>query len=182
MGAKNSKTRISMTTRYSAQSLFEMGFTQEGDRMIAPKGRKKPVKDELKATKKKKPSKDEEKIQLRVCEYLKAAYPETDFFTDTAAGMKLTIGQATKAKKMRSSRALPDIFISEPRRNYHGLYIELKREGERVFLVNGDISADKHIKEQAAVIERLNKKGYYASFAVGFNKAKEIIDWYLLIN
>ena len=42
----------------------------------------------------------------------------------------------------------------------------------------GKLLTDPHIQEQAAVLKALLHKGYYANFAVGFDEAQRIIDWY----
>ena len=59
-----------------------------------------------------------------------------------------------------------------------GLFIELKKDGTRLKKKNGDWAND-HIAEQALVLEELQKRGYTAEFAVGFDQAKELIDKYL---
>lgn len=61
---------------------------------------------------------------------------------------------------------------------FHGLYIELKKDGTRLKKKNGDW-ANEHIAEQAEVLEKLRERGYCAEFAVGFEEAKRIIDEYL---
>lgn len=131
--------------------------------------------------------KKEESLQLSVCNYLRLQYPATIFMSDIASGMRLSIGQAVKAKKLRSSRGQPDLFIAERKivqgdaltaYTHCGLFIELKREGVRLKKKDGSW-ADDHIAEQAAVLEALRNMGYYATFAVGFDEAKRIIDEYL---
>lgn len=66
---------------------------------------------------------------------------------------------------------------------YHGLAIELKVEGTPVIMKigprKGMLSTDPQIVEQALMLKRLNKLGYYANFAVGFKEAMKIIDWYM---
>ena len=121
--------------------------------------------------------KKEESLQLSVCRYIKLQYPDVIFMTDTAAGMRLTIGQAVKAKNMRSSRGLPDLFIAEARDGKFGLFIELKKEGIKIIKRNGDW-IDDHAKEQAEIIVALRNKGYVADFAFGFDHAKTQIDKY----
>lgn len=129
----------------------------------------------------------EESLQIAVCNYLRLQYPATIFMCDIASGMRMTIGQATKAKKMRSSRGQPDLFIAQQkvvegdefnRYTHCGLFIELKREGVRLKKRDGSW-ADDHIREQASVLEALRNRGYRAVFAVGFDEAKSIIDDYL---
>ena len=119
-----------------------------------------------------------EKIEHKqVCDYLKTQYPKVIFNTD-ASGIKLTIGQAVQMKKLRSCNGFPDIMILEPRNSYHGLFVEMKKTGERIFKKDGT-PATPHIAEQLELIEKLNSRGYYAVFCVGFEHAKKTIDEYL---
>ncbi len=113
-----------------------------------------------------------------VCQYLKMAYPNVIFNTDLSGATKLTIGQAVALKSLRSGRGFPDIVIYEPRKGFHGLFIELKQDLTKVFTNNGNC-ATPHIAEQWKMIQLLQERGYYASFAVGFDDAKMIIDNYL---
>lgn len=123
--------------------------------------------------------KREEKVQLAVCKYIAMQYKNVIFSCDLASGMKLTMGQAVKAKKMRSSRGYPDLFIAEPVGIFNGLYIEIKKEGVRVWLKDGSLSKDKHVQEQANMLDKLIEKGYLACFGVGFDMCKGIIDDYM---
>jgi hypothetical protein len=125
-------------------------------------------------------AKTEESIQISVCKYLKLFYPDVIFTCDMAAGMRLTIGQAVKAQKLRSSRGLPDIIILEPRGGelgFAGLCIELKTE--KAANKNGTVKQTDHTREQQEVLTRLEKKGYMAKFCIGFEDAKKTIDFYL---
>lgn len=128
--------------------------------------------------KSKKPVKHEEKIQIRLCEYVRVKYPHVIFECDLASGTKLTIGQAVKAKAMRSNRGMPDFRIFHKVGRYNGLFIELKKEGEKLHKKDESFASD-HIKEQAAIIHRLQAQGYEALFAIGFNEACEIVDDYM---
>lgn len=116
------------------------------------------------------------------------AYPCVLFRTDFAAGMKMTIGQAARHRRLQSGRAWPDLFIAQPAFNraakepddtvfFHGLFIELK--ATNIYKKDGSLRANPHVAEQAAMLERLRKLGYEARFAVGFDQAKQIIDDYL---
>lgn len=119
----------------------------------------------------------EEGVQAAVAQYLRVCYPDAIFNSDLS-GIRLTMNQAVKCKLLRSSKSFPDMIIYEPRRGYHGLFLELKKLGEKVRKKDGTLVADIHIREQAEMIENLKKRGYYATFAVGFVEAKDIIDWY----
>lgn len=124
-----------------------------------------------------KPKQTEAQLHKMVCDYIRTKYPNVIFNSDLS-GIKLTIGQATKLKSLRSSRAFPDIVIYEPRGTYHGLFIELKAEGTKLLKKDGS-PATEHIKEQELMMRSLIKKGYLCYFAIGFNAAKFFIDKYL---
>lgn len=120
----------------------------------------------------------EKTLHRAICDYIRLQYPDVQFNSD-ASGVRLTIKPATEMKALRSSRGFPDLMIFEPRAGYHALFIEIKAEGTVLKIRNGDWIADKHVREQAAFMEVINKKGYRAEFAVGFDNAKAIIDGYL---
>lgn len=127
----------------------------------------------------------ESELQIQVADYLRLQYPEVLFHSDFGSGIKLTMGQAAKQKRQNGGRrAWPDMFIAEPKwemnsnHDYHGLFIELKKNGTRLQKKNGEWASE-HIAEQAEVLERLEFRGYKATFAVGFGDAKQIIDDYL---
>jgi len=128
-------------------------------------------------------------LHLQVAQYLRYRYPDVLWHTDMA-GVRLTMSQARQAKAVQQGRAWPDIFVAQPKWHewdeghqegpqYCGLFLELKREGTCVYKKNGELTADRHIREQAALLDRLRKRRYAAEFAVGFEEAKRIIDEYL---
>lgn len=127
----------------------------------------------------------ESELQVLVADYIRVRYPDALFHSDFGSGIKLTPGQAMKQKRQNGGRrAWPDMFIAEPQLNTSilkisaGLFLELKKEGTRLKKKNGEW-ANEHIEEQALVLEELQKRGYAAEFAVGFDQAKELIDKYL---
>lgn len=148
----------------------------------------------LKPDKGGKRQKHEEKIQLRVCAYLKKAYPQIIFQCDIGSGMNLGKKIGGMNTRLRSSRGMPDLMIFKPRwidstsvstvlylkeNGYrcHGLFIELKTEFCR--LKNGNIARTAHHLEQEAILKRLRELGYMAKFAFGYEDAIKIIDEYL---
>ena len=120
----------------------------------------------------------EKSLHKAVCQYIRLRYPGVLFNSDLAGATKLTIGQAVSMKHLRSDRGWPDIFIAEPRGEYHGLFIELKAEGTKLYKKNGD-PATPHIEEQLYCLLQLKKRGYQTAFAIGFDNAKQIMDEYL---
>lgn len=121
-------------------------------------------------------------LQEQVCTYLKLQYPYVVFMSDMAAGMKLTMGQAIKRKKINSDRGLPDLVILHPVGEQHGLCLELKRAGTVIYKRDGSLRKDEHLEEQQEVLHRLDRLGYAAQFAVGFDQAKLHIDTYFASN
>lgn len=135
--------------------------------------------------------KKEEEIHLRICDYLRKNYPDVLFRTDFSSGMKMTPWQAAKHKKFQKGRAWPDLFIAESgvvefkedgliahlRKN--GMFLELKADGIKLYKKDGTLRKNKHIEEQAEILDKLNKSGYYARFAVGYDEAIKIITDYL---
>lgn len=123
----------------------------------------------------------EAELQVQVADYIRLRYPKVLFHSDFGSGIKLTMGQAIKQKRQNGGRrAWPDMFIAEPMRDkgWYGLFIELKKEGTRLYKKDGT-PASEHIKEQSELLEELDGLGYMAVFAVGFDEAKKIIDEYL---
>lgn len=141
----------------------------------------------------------EAELQTQVADYLRLQYPGVLFHSDFGSGIKLTMGQAIKQKRQNGGRkSWPDMFIAEPKEIArtefedkekmlafsfghcrYGLFIELKRQGTRIYKKDGTLTANEHIQEQAKMLEALRKRGYKAEFACGFDEAKRIIDKYL---
>lgn len=118
----------------------------------------------------------EEDEQMMLVKYLRWQYPNILYKCDLA-GVKLSIGSAVKQKKLGNVRAYPDLFFPEPRGGYYGLFIEMKRTNVKIFKKNGEPVSD-HIAEQVNMIDALNRKGYKAAFAIGFDEAKKLVDEY----
>ncbi|MBR3207726.1 MAG: hypothetical protein IKF58_15135 [Bacillus sp. (in: Bacteria)] len=138
----------------------------------------------------------EAQLQEQVAQYIRLQYPDVLFHSDFGSGIKMTKGQAIKQKRQNGGiRGWPDMFIAEPlgyvgerypdsaagQMETAGLFLELKKEGTRIKKKNGEWASE-HIAEQALVLEKLEKRGYVARFAVGFNEAKQIIDEYIGCN
>ena len=122
-------------------------------------------------------------LQLAICNYLKVQYPDVMFRSDLG-GIRLTPGLAAKAKSLQHGRGFPDLFIPEPRLDptgwpLYGLFVEIKVEGTKIHKKDGINFTTPHIREQAEMLVNLTSKGYFARFGIGFDKCKELIDWYL---
>lgn len=125
---------------------------------------------------------NEHLIYEQIAWYMRSNYSNVIYRFDLAADLKLTVGQAVRNKRVHPYRGYPDLFIAESSRIdgrvYHGLYLEIKKEGTRLKKKDGEWASE-HIAEQAEMLERLADKGYGARFAIGFIEAQKIIDEYL---
>ncbi|MEM1973305.1 MAG: VRR-NUC domain-containing protein [Thermoplasmata archaeon] len=95
------------------------------------------------------------------------SYRPNILWSSSIAGVNLPIITATRLKRMGYKRGLPDIMIFEPRQGYHGLFIEMKREGGRL------------TKEQKWFLDELNRRGYKAVVCYSFKQAIDIVENYL---
>lgn len=118
-------------------------------------------------------------VHLAVAGYLKSQYPKIIFRTDFGAGVKLPIKLAVLQKKLQWGRAWLDLQIVAQMHGHIGMFLELKRDDERIFKKDGVRYVSDHIREQAEMMDGLRKMNYYCCFAIGFDQAKGLIDWYL---
>ncbi len=110
----------------------------------------------------------QEQVALfRMAEQASVKYPELDLLNGSLNGVRLTIGQATKAKKAGMKRGYPDIFLPVQRKGYAGLYIEMKVKG-------GYLRS-----EQKAWLKRLKDEGYYCTVCYSALEAWDEIMAYL---
>lgn len=146
----------------------------------------------------------EHNLYEQIARYLQTQYPDVIYRFDLAADLKLTPGQAAKHHRLHPERGYPDLFIAESSTNiwnnpvrewglHFGLYIEIKKDGTKLKRdkdakkpLKGEVKIrkkgdwwDKHIEEQAEMLEKLRARGYRAEFGVGFEGCKKIIDEYL---
>lgn len=126
----------------------------------------------------------EHDLYTMIADYLRYQYPQVIYRFDLAADLKLTMGQASKHKRLQHYRGYPDLFIAETMpcgrdAVYSGLYIEIKTEGTRIFKKDGKLVTNAHIREQFDMLEQLRRRGYAAEFGVGFENVKKIIDNYM---
>jgi hypothetical protein len=116
-------------------------------------------------------------IQRDLTKYLNGL--DVVFYNDWAAGAYLTDGQNTSRRAMASNAGWVDTFIAEPRHGFHGLFIELKKEGVVTHRRDGKLRKDPQIYKENAFLERMRAKGFKAEFAIGMDEARRLIDEYL---
>ena len=109
----------------------------------------------------------EYQLQKAVCKYLDL---QNVLYCGSMGGQyQVHMSQRIKAKKSGYKKGFPDLFIYEPRGEFHGLAIELK------------VGYNKATPEQLAWIKKLTDKGYVASVCVGIDEAIRIIEGYLAL-
>lgn len=122
----------------------------------------------------------ESQLHEAIADYLRLRHPKAIFHSDFGSGLKMSIGQAVRQKRLNGGRrAWADIFIAEPKGEYHGMFLELKKSGTAIRKKDGSLVANPHIREQHSLLSELRARGYYADFAVGLDDAMEKIDSYL---
>ena len=145
----------------------------------------------------------EHKLYEQIARHLQEQYPGVIYRFDIAADLKLTMGQAAKHKRLHPERGYPDLFIAHSgeivtwpccdRKLVYGLYIEIKKDDTKLKRdkdakkpLKGEVKIrkkgdwwDKHVEEQAEMLEKLRARGYKAEFGVGLEECKKIIDEYL---
>lgn len=133
----------------------------------------------------------EKNIHKAFAFYLRLRHPHA-IFTSESSGVRVSIGQALALKATRSEHTHLDVFISESKGAYHGLYIELKRESP--LKRDGSLKAENkkvrfgpifktinHLEEQYKTMLLLRDKGYCAFFSESLDNAIELADTYLAL-
>ena len=101
-----------------------------------------------------------------VIKYLRLAYPDA-LYCASAGGMRTSYLQAIKMKRTGYVKGFPDLFIYEPRNEYKGLAIEMKKE-------KGGVASP----EQKRWQEQLRNRGYASYICKGNEEAIKVIDEY----
>lgn len=110
--------------------------------------------------------------------WLKRAYPQVLFHFDYGADALLTGRQAAERKHLSWGRGWIELLLFEPRRQYCGLALDLKREDVMLFKANGQYATD-HLQEQADCMDKLRDRGWWCGFTKGFEVTKDTIERYL---
>lgn len=120
---------------------------------------------------------DEQAALFRWADEFKYQYPELELLNGSLNGVKLTIGQAVKAKAQGMKKGFPDISLPVPRGGYNGLYIELKIKPYRNH--KEKMIYPKTSKDQQWWINALTGNGYRAVVCKGYDAARAEILTYL---
>lgn len=85
------------------------------------------------------------------------------------AGINLGAKYGWKAKVAGYKKGWPDIFIAEPNKDYHGLFIEMKKRGDT-----------KPTPDQKIVGKQLEERGYKFIVSHGWQYAFQELEAYIL--
>jgi hypothetical protein len=127
----------------------------------------------------------EDSLYKQVGVLMKICYPDAIYRFDFGAGAYLNknyrLMSLQKSIQMDGVK-YPDFFLAEPVMMdgdiRHGLYLEMKAEGEKIFKKDGSYVSD-HVRQQAECLKKLQDRGYWAMFAIGIHSVQDIIDSYL---
>lgn len=99
--------------------------------------------------------------------YSRNRWPELDLLFAIPNGGLRNVRVAGKLKAEGVKSGVPDLFLPVSRRQYHGLFIELK------------FGKNKPSPQQNAWLDRLAGQGYCALAACGWEQAATILENYL---
>jgi len=122
----------------------------------------------------------EYQIQADYVLQMEQRHPLIMVFSDTAAHIGKTMFQQIRANKLQSTIAKdwPDVFVAQPSGDYAGLFLEFKAKSP--YLKDGvTLSSDKHIRAQAATMDRLRERGYFCAFVWEVSQAVNLTNKYL---
>jgi len=116
----------------------------------------------------------------QLARYLNVKHPSVLYHFDLA-GVNNPSPYTRSLYGRLNKRAWPDLFIASPHflRGDGGYFLELKKEGTRIYKRDGSLVADRHIQEQAHMLQHLREHGYRADFGVGYDQSVELIEAYL---
>jgi len=120
-----------------------------------------------KVTKKKCPTESQE--QQKFIMQLRWLFSDLQFFAIPNGGQR-NKSEARRLILEGVEKGTPDIFIAEPRKKYHGLFIEMKRSLKSLSVTS---------KEQKLKHTALQKKGFKVKIAYGCKDAIKILKEYL---
>lgn len=109
----------------------------------------------------------ESELHSAVIAWIKKNYPHIRV-TSTLNGEKFSRLQAIRVAKNQSHQGVPDIIIHHNNDNYPILFLELKKDGTKLFKKDGSLLKNDHIEEQAEYINYLREQGYCADFSIGY--------------
>ena len=120
----------------------------------------------------------ESDLYIQVASYLNMQYPGISYHFDLSGVNNPSIPTRVLYSKLNGS-GYPDLLIAAPRGTCSGLFLEIKVVGEKIYKRDGKTFVSDHVSAQARYLEHLQTTGYMASFGIGFDHIKMLIDGYL---
>jgi len=118
----------------------------------------------------------EDRLQRSICKYVKAQYGVNPIPLNTEG--KKSPFERFKFKAIGGRKGILDLFIPVARKQYNGLFLELKADNVKIRKKNGEFATE-HLVRQNEEIQYLLKNGYLATFCVGLDDAIKVVDDYL---
>ena len=119
-------------------------------------------------------------LQYAVCAYVNSKYPDAIFYSDDSGFNKSKFDGYLRSLLRKDGFKIPDFRLEEPMGGYTALVLELKLMNKSPFLKDGKtLKSDPHLHAQYQSLMKLYKRGYYATFGVGFKATSTIIDNYM---
>lgn len=113
------------------------------------------------------PEAREQEALFAWAEYMQTKYPELKWLYHVPNGGSRNKIEAVNLKRQGVKAGVPDLCLPVARKNYHGLYIEMKS-------AKGKVS-----EKQEEWIDALLKNGYLAIVCHSFTDASNLITQYL---
>ena len=114
--------------------------------------------------------KTEAQLQTAVINYIRLQYPNVRYCASLGGQYQQYKKQQKKGKSTGYVAGFPDLQLTEPKGEFHGLFIELK--------LNKKCYASKVQKQW---LNDLNDRGYKAEVTKGFEETINLIDKYLAL-
>jgi len=124
----------------------------------------------------------EDLLQRAVIEYCELQYNVTPICMGTEG--KKSAFEQFKFKWMGGRKGVSDLFIPKANLQFSGLFIELKKEGAKIWKKDGTLYASNkdHHQRQLDFIDEMNAANYFSQLCIGFDETKEVIDYYMNIS
>lgn len=126
-----------------------------------------------KPKKKKYVLKPEQKLMIRIADWLDGNELLWDIFHHPPNEGKRSIQEGAMLKRMGMRKDTPDLIILYPCWGFHGLIIEVKELNPKTGKYGRPTSGQKR------KIQKLNDLGYHATFGYGYDATIKIIEDYL---
>lgn len=120
----------------------------------------------------------EKQDRAALIKWLDLAYPKVLYKVSYGDDALLDPRQAREQKRLSFGRGWPDLMIYEPRGEFCGLAIELKKMDAKLYKASG-LFASTHLEEQQAMLDLLTERGWVCGFAKGLENQMKMITDYL---